>query len=180
MSMFRNLGNARKLLSKAQRYAQQNPEKVRKFTDKAAAFADKQTKGRYRAQIDKAVRKADEFTGQRRGPRSGAPYPGPPGGPQPGGTQPGGTQPGSTQPGSTPLRTTRLGAQSPPQGQHSGQHPQPEQQFGSPYPPGQPGVNPGDPDPAAAQPPESPKSPETPKPGGPHYGPDKDRKDDSS
>ncbi len=175
MSKFRNLNNARKLLSKAQRYAQQNPEKVRKFTDKAAAFADKQTKGRYRSQIDKAVRRADEFTGQRRGPQSGAPYPGQPGGPQPGGTQPGGTQPGGTEPGNS-----QLGAQSPPQGRQSGQHPQPEQQFGAPYPPGESTINPGDPDPSAVQPPESTKSPESPKPGGPHYGPDKDRKRDSS
>lgn len=94
MSMFgkfAKLGAARQLLSKAQRYAQDNPDKVRRYTDKAAAFADKQTKGRYRQQIDKAVRKTDEFTGQS---QRGEPYPGSPGGQQPGGPQPGGQQPG--------------------------------------------------------------------------------------
>ncbi len=101
-SKFAKFGTARQLLSKAQRYAQQNPDKVRRYTDKAAGFADKQTKGRYRQQIDKAVRKADDLTGQ--GPRGGQqgnpPYPGQqPGGQQPGGQQPGGQQPGGQQPG---------------------------------------------------------------------------------
>ncbi|MQA16396.1 MAG: hypothetical protein GEV09_20295 [Pseudonocardiaceae bacterium] len=72
-----------KLLTKAQHYAQQNPERVRNITDKAAKFADKQTKGRYRSQIDKAVRKTDGLTGQ--GPRGGQQ---PPGHHQPGGGQP--------------------------------------------------------------------------------------------
>lgn len=93
-SMLSRLGMARSLLSKAQRYAQQNPEKVREYTDKAAGFADKQTKGRYRDQIDKAVRKTDEVTGQRpRGGQRGNPYPGQ----QPGDRQPGSRQPGSEQ-----------------------------------------------------------------------------------
>ncbi len=89
-SMLSRLGTARSLLGKAQRYAQQNPEKVRRYTDKAAGFADKQTKGRYREQIDKAVRKTEDLTGQRpRGGQRGNPYPG---------QQPGGQQPGSQQP----------------------------------------------------------------------------------
>lgn len=62
-----------KIVGKAQRYAQQNPDKVRGFTDKAARFADKQTKGKYRNQIDSAVRKVDGVTGGGR----------PPGGPEP-------------------------------------------------------------------------------------------------
>ena len=52
-----------KIVSKAQRYAQQNPDKLRGITDKAARFADKQTKGKYRNQIDSAVRKVDGVTG---------------------------------------------------------------------------------------------------------------------
>ncbi|MPZ64117.1 MAG: antitoxin [Pseudonocardiaceae bacterium] len=88
--MLSRLGTARSLLSKAQRYAQQNPDKVRRYTDKAANFADKQTKGRYREQIDKAVRKTDDLTGQRpRGGQWGKPYPGQqPRGPHPGNQQP--------------------------------------------------------------------------------------------
>jgi len=64
MSLF---GNARKIMDKAQRYAQQNPDKVRGITDKAARFADQRTRGRYRSQIDNAVRKVDGVTGG--GPR---------------------------------------------------------------------------------------------------------------
>lgn len=66
-----------KLLGTAQRYAQQNPDKVRGITDRAARFADKQTKGKYRNQIDTAVRKVDGMTGGGRRPD----------GPQPGGPQ---------------------------------------------------------------------------------------------
>ncbi len=71
MSLFRN---ARKILDQAQRYAQHNPDKIRGITDKAAQFADKRTKGRYRSQIDNAVRKVDGVTGG--GPRGG--HQGPP------------------------------------------------------------------------------------------------------
>lgn len=124
MSMFgkfAKLGTARELLHKAQRYAQQNPDKVRRYTDKAAAFADKQTKGRYSQQIDKAVRKADDFTGQgRQGGQRGEPYPGspggqgqPPGGSQPGGSQPGGQQSGGQQPGGQQSGGQQSGGQQP-------------------------------------------------------------------
>ncbi len=67
-------GNARKIMDKAQRYAQQNPDKIRDITDKAARFADKRTKGKYRSQIDNAVRKVDGVTG-------GGSHGGPPQGP---------------------------------------------------------------------------------------------------
>ena len=67
-----------KIFSKAQRYAQQNPDKVRGLADKAARFADKQTKGKYRSQIDNAVRKVDGVTGGGR-PRGGPQQPGHPG-----------------------------------------------------------------------------------------------------
>jgi len=77
MSLF---GTARKIVDKAQRYAQQNPAKIRGITDKAARFADKRTKGKYRSQIDDAVRKVDGVTGggPHGGPQQGrSPY-GPP------------------------------------------------------------------------------------------------------
>lgn len=52
-----------KVLSKAQRYAKQHPDKVKKMTNQAARFADQRTKGKYSKQIDGAVRKVDGFTG---------------------------------------------------------------------------------------------------------------------
>ena len=52
-----------KALSKAQQYAKQHPDKVKKMTNKAARFADQRTKGKYSSQIDGAVRKVDGFTG---------------------------------------------------------------------------------------------------------------------
>lgn len=55
-----------KVLGKAQQYAKQNPDKVKKVADKAARFADKRTDGKYRSQIDGAVRKVDGFTGSDR------------------------------------------------------------------------------------------------------------------
>ena len=75
MSLF---GTARKIVDKAQRYAQQNPDKIRGITDKAARFADKRTRGRYRGQIDNAVRKVDGVTGggQHGGPQHGGPQQG--------------------------------------------------------------------------------------------------------
>lgn len=57
MSMFSNL------IGRVQRYAQQNPDKVRKVTDKTAQLADRQTKGKYRNQIASAARKIDGMTG---------------------------------------------------------------------------------------------------------------------
>lgn len=47
----------------ARRYAKSNPDKAGKFLDQAAAFADKQTKGKYRTQIDGAARKAKGVAG---------------------------------------------------------------------------------------------------------------------
>ncbi len=77
MSLF---GNARKIVDKVQRYAQQNPDKVRGITDKAARFADKRTRGKYRSQIDNAVRKVDGVTGggSHGGSQQGRSWDGPP------------------------------------------------------------------------------------------------------
>lgn len=60
------LSNARKLLAVAQQYVQRNPEKIRRVTDRAARFADERTQGRYRRQIDNAVRKVDQVSGAGR------------------------------------------------------------------------------------------------------------------
>jgi hypothetical protein len=42
----------------AQRYVRENPEKADQYLGKAAAFADKQTKGKYSRQIDGVTSKA--------------------------------------------------------------------------------------------------------------------------
>ncbi|MFC8500999.1 antitoxin [Pedococcus sp. NPDC057267] len=51
-------------LQRARRYAQEHPDKVDQLTQKAANAADRQTKGRYRRQIDSAARKVGDWTGQ--------------------------------------------------------------------------------------------------------------------
>lgn len=48
----------------ARSYARKNPEKVGKMADQAGRFIDKQTKGKYRSQIDGAVRKVHSATGR--------------------------------------------------------------------------------------------------------------------
>ncbi|MFB9729219.1 antitoxin [Haloechinothrix salitolerans] len=44
----------------ARRYARNNPEKVRQYTEKAGSFVDKQTKGKYHNKIDNVVRKINK------------------------------------------------------------------------------------------------------------------------
>ncbi|MGH3916189.1 MAG: antitoxin [Pseudonocardiaceae bacterium] len=71
MSLF---DNARRMVDRARGYAGRNPDKIRQITDKAARFADQRTRGRYRRQIDGAVRKVEGFVrGDRRhgGPGQG-------------------------------------------------------------------------------------------------------------
>ncbi len=70
MSLF---NSARRVMDKAQRYARQNPDKVGRFTDKAARFADKRTHGKYRQQIDNAVRKVHRTIGGHRDERGYGP-----------------------------------------------------------------------------------------------------------
>ncbi|HEX2298012.1 MAG TPA: antitoxin [Pseudonocardiaceae bacterium] len=65
MSLF---DNARKMMGQARRYADRNPDKVRQITDKAARFADKGTQGKYRRQINDAVRKVDGMVHRDRRP----------------------------------------------------------------------------------------------------------------
>lgn len=56
-----------RIADKARSFADRNPGKVRELTDKAARFADKRTHGRYRKQINEAVRKVDGFVRRDRG-----------------------------------------------------------------------------------------------------------------
>jgi hypothetical protein len=67
----------------ARRYAQKNPEKVRELTDKAAKFADQQTKGKYSNQINQAKHKVAGVAGigpaDPTAPANPTDYPGQPG-----------------------------------------------------------------------------------------------------
>ncbi|MBA2324980.1 MAG: antitoxin [Pseudonocardiales bacterium] len=74
MALFRRLAALGAAAEAARRYAQKNPDKLRELTDKAAAFADQRTKGKYTNQITTAKRKVAEVTGV--GPASPTTYPG--------------------------------------------------------------------------------------------------------
>jgi hypothetical protein len=56
MSLIRKLAALGVAAEAARRYAQRNPEQVRRLTDKAASFADQRTKGRYSGQIESVKR----------------------------------------------------------------------------------------------------------------------------
>ncbi|MQA61987.1 MAG: antitoxin [Actinophytocola sp.] len=47
----------------ARQYVKNNPDKVRAYTQKAGAFVDKRTKGKYHDKIDNVVRKVDKSAG---------------------------------------------------------------------------------------------------------------------
>lgn len=57
MPFFRRFTAVAGAVDAARRYAKNNPDKVRHYTDKAGAFVDKQTKGKYHDKIDNIVRK---------------------------------------------------------------------------------------------------------------------------
>jgi hypothetical protein len=48
----------------ARSYVRKNPDKVNKMAAKAGHFIDKRTKGKYHHQIDNAMRKVANMTGQ--------------------------------------------------------------------------------------------------------------------
>jgi hypothetical protein len=79
--MFRRLAALAGAAEAARRFARSNPDKASKYLDQAAAFVDKQTKGRYSAQIKGA---ADKARGAAGIPTGGTTSPGQ-------GTTPGGT-----------------------------------------------------------------------------------------
>ena len=63
MPLFRRLATLATAAEAARRYARSNPDKAGKFLDQAAAFVDKQTKGKYRTQIDGVAKKAKGAAG---------------------------------------------------------------------------------------------------------------------
>ncbi|TDP97791.1 antitoxin [Labedaea rhizosphaerae] len=71
MPMLRKLTAVAGAAAAATNYAKRHPDKVNQAAAKAGAFIDKQTKGRYRRQIDTAMHKVRSFTGQR--PDAGRP-----------------------------------------------------------------------------------------------------------
>ena len=52
MPKFKNLAVLAAAVEAGRRYARSNPDKAAKYLDQAAAFVDKQTKGKYSGQID--------------------------------------------------------------------------------------------------------------------------------
>jgi hypothetical protein len=72
MAMFRKLATLATAAEAARRYAKSNPDKAGRFLDQAAAFVDKQTKGKYRTQIDGVAKKAKGVAGIPATPPPGA------------------------------------------------------------------------------------------------------------
>lgn len=71
MALLRKLATLATAAEVARRYAKNNPEKAGRFLDQAASFVDKQTKGKYHAQIDGVARKAKGVAGIDRPPGHG-------------------------------------------------------------------------------------------------------------
>ena len=70
MPLFRRIAALASTAAAARTYAKRHPDKVNKVATKAGQFLDKQTKGKYRHQIDGAMRKVRSFTGDA-GPGAG-------------------------------------------------------------------------------------------------------------
>ena len=98
MPMFRKLAALAGAAEAARRYARKNPAKAGKLVDQAAEFVDKQTKGKYKGQIDGAVRKAKGAAGIPASPGYGAAGNGYPQGYNQNASQPGYGSPSAGQP----------------------------------------------------------------------------------
>jgi MT0933-like antitoxin protein len=72
MPLFKRLALLATAAEAARRYAKSNPDKAAKYLDQAAAFVDKQTKGKYSGQIRGAADKAKGLAGIRQTPGHGA------------------------------------------------------------------------------------------------------------
>jgi antitoxin protein of toxin-antitoxin system len=70
MPKIKNLAALAAAVEAARRYARSNPEKAGKYLDQAAAFLDKQTKGKYSGQIDGVVDKVKGVAGVPRSSRT--------------------------------------------------------------------------------------------------------------
>ena len=63
MPKIKNLAALAAAVEAARRYARSNPDKASKYLDQAAAFLDKQTKGKYHGQIDGVADKVKSAAG---------------------------------------------------------------------------------------------------------------------
>jgi hypothetical protein len=66
--MFGRLGKVAVLagaVEAARRYAKQNPDKVKKMAGDAGRFVDQRTNGKYRSQIQGAVRKVQDVANRQ-------------------------------------------------------------------------------------------------------------------
>lgn len=72
MALIKRLALLATAAEAARRYAKSNPDKAAKYLDQAAAFVDKQTKGKYSGHIRGATDKAKGLAGIRQTPGHGA------------------------------------------------------------------------------------------------------------
>ena len=63
MPKIKNLAALAAAVEAARRYARSNPDKAAKYVDQAAAFLDKQTKGKYSGHVDGVVGKVKSAAG---------------------------------------------------------------------------------------------------------------------
>jgi 23S rRNA maturation mini-RNase III len=77
MPLMRRVATLGAAVAAARSYARQNPDKVNRYADQAAAFVDRKTQGKYRKQIDSALRQVRKETSVPGRGRSGASYRGP-------------------------------------------------------------------------------------------------------
>jgi len=70
MPKLKNLAALAAAVEAGRRYARKNPDKAGKYVDQAAAFVDKQTKGKYSGQIDGVAGKVKTAAGVPQSPRT--------------------------------------------------------------------------------------------------------------
>lgn len=63
MAMIRKLATLGAAAEAARRYARKNPDQASRYLDQAAAFVDKQTKGKYSSKINDAARRVKGAAG---------------------------------------------------------------------------------------------------------------------
>jgi hypothetical protein len=63
MPKIKNLAALAAAIEAARRYARSNPDKAAKYLDQAAAFVDKQTKGKYTTKVDGVVKQVKGVAG---------------------------------------------------------------------------------------------------------------------
>jgi dienelactone hydrolase len=62
MPLMRRIATIGAVVAAARSYARQNPEKVNRYADQAAAFVNSRTNGKYRRQVDSALRQVRKET----------------------------------------------------------------------------------------------------------------------